>query len=302
MNDFIITILTSSAVSTIFLIISNIFIEQRKHSVEYITSERAKWRNDIRKIASEIMEADATNLYKPLTELKVRINAYDKYSTNKNIKNDSFIWECIEGCEICSEDTELLSIYKNNLVLFLSLMLKYDWERSKKEVSIDRNKVFKLFFYSMQITIFAIVTLGVDKRIYEAITLFSLYVLINMFAHFLMEIIPNICHKSIYIIRLKFLVHILTTIMIFYLTIVVFEKINIRIGDITLKDEKIKFTFSLMALFPTQIILILNLLTSLLSKYELKYISAILEQFEIMTDEIDKLLHKSKKKKRKKKK
>ena len=90
MNDFIITILTSSAVSTIFLIISNIFIEQRKRSVEYITNERAKWRNDIRKIASEIMEADATNIYKPLTGLKVRINAYDKYLTDKTIKNDFF--------------------------------------------------------------------------------------------------------------------------------------------------------------------------------------------------------------------
>lgn len=300
MNDFIITILTSSAVSTIFLIISNIFIEQRKRSVEYITNERAKWRNDIRKIASEIMEADATNIYKPLTGLKVRINAYDKYLTDKTIKNDFFIWECIKGCEKCSEDTKLLSVYKNNLVLFLSLMLKYDWERSKKEVLIDRNKVFKLLFYSIQITIFAIVILGVDKKIYEAITLFFSYVLMNMLAHFLLEIIPNVCHKEIYIVRLKLIVHILTTIMIFYLTIVVFEKINIKIGDITLKDEKIKSIFTLMALFPTQIILILNLLTSLMSKYELKYISAILEQHKIMEDEIDKILHKGKKRKKRK--
>lgn len=41
MNTVITTILTSTVVSTIFLALSNIFIEQRKRSVEYITNERA---------------------------------------------------------------------------------------------------------------------------------------------------------------------------------------------------------------------------------------------------------------------
>ena len=66
MDTFITTILTSTVVSTIFLTLSNIFIDQRKRYAEYITNERAKWRNDIRKISSEIMEADETNLFKLL--------------------------------------------------------------------------------------------------------------------------------------------------------------------------------------------------------------------------------------------
>lgn len=72
-----------------------------------------------------------------LVKLKTRINAYG-YTDSKNdgnIGEDSHIWEKIKQIENCDEkDYERL---RNQLIIFLSLLLKADWERAKKEVRGD---------------------------------------------------------------------------------------------------------------------------------------------------------------------
>lgn len=303
MDTLITTILTSTVVSTIFLALSNIFIDQRKRSVEYITNERAKWRNDIRRISGEIMEADETNLYKPLTELKVRINAYDKYCGNKRIKNDTLIWRCIENCEENCGDIELLNIYKKNLVLYLSLMLKYDWDRSKKEVEIDKNKVLKYVFFACQVIIFSVIMLSTKKGIYYSIPLFQGYILFNVSSYMLLEMNKKIQNISkFYYIWGEWIIHVLTAILIAFLTIFIFNKIDIEISGKILKDKGFKTLFSIMALLPTQVIMLFNLIESSFSLYQVQYYMSIAKQSQNMYEEVNRLLEGRKKNKKKGKK
>lgn len=286
MDDIIITILTSSVVSTIFLAISNIFIDQRKRSVEYITNERAKWRSDVRKIASEIMDANTTNIYKSLTELKVRINAYDKYPDKKRLQNDFIIWQCIEECERNSTDAELLNIFKNNLVMFLSLMLKYDWERSKREVSLDKNKIYKLIFLISQLIIFVVVTLRSNRGIYYAIELFTMYIGINIFSYMLLQAYDKYEKiNSKLNILMKGLIHILTAIIIIFFTVLIFSRVDIEISGIIL-EGKIKSIFSMMMSLPTEVVLLLNLIEELNLDYSIQYFETIIKQNEKMYEEI----------------
>ncbi len=289
MNDIIIIILTSSVVSTIFLAVSNIFIDQRKRSVEYITNERAKWRSDIRKIASEIMEANAANIYKPLTELKVRINAYDRYFNKKRLQNDFVIWKCIEECEKHSTDLELLNIYKNSLVMYLSLMLKYDWERSKREVSIDKNKVLKIILLIGQIIIFAIVTSRSTRGIYYAIELFSMYINFNIFSYMLLQVYERTCSESRPKTWIKGIIHILTAIIIIFFTVRIFGRIDIEISGIFL-EGRIKTAFSMMMLIPTEVILLLNILEHIHLIYQIQYFEVIVKHNNKIDEEVKKLL------------
>lgn len=289
MNDIIIIILTSSVVSTIFLAVSNIFIDQRKRSVEYITNERAKWRSDIRKIASEIMEANAANIYKPLTELKVRINAYDRYFNKKRLQNDFVIWKCIEECEKYSTDLELLNIYKNSLVMYLSLMLKYDWERSKREVSIDKNKVLKIILLIGQIIIFAIVTSRSTRGIYYAIELFSMYINFNIFSYMLLQVYERTCSESRPKTWIKGIIHILTAIIIIFFTVRIFGRIDIEISGIFL-EGRIKTAFSMMMLVPTEVILLLNILEHIHLIYQIQYFEVIVKHNNKIDEEVKKLL------------
>lgn len=287
MDTLITTILTSTVVSTIFLALSNIFIDQRKRSAEYITNERAKWRNDIRKISSEIMEADETNLFKPLTELKVRINAYDKYYKDIRIKNDTLIWICIECCEENCKDIELLNIYKKNLVLYLSLMLKYDWDRSKKEVEIDKNKVLKYVFFACQVIIFSVIMLSTKKGIYYSIPLFQGYILFNVSSYLLLEMSKKIQNKSKFFnIWGEWIIHILTAILIAFLTISIFSKIDIEFSSKILKDKGFKTIISMMALLPTEVIMLFNLIECRFSLYQRQYYMSIAEQSQNMYEEV----------------
>lgn len=249
------------------------------------------------------MEVDETNLYKPLTELKVRINAYDKYCRDKRIKNDALIWACIENCEENCEDIELLNIYKKNLVLYLSLMLKYDWDRSKKEVTIDKNKVLKYIFFAVQFIIFSVIMLRTNKGVYYAIPLFQGYILFNVCSYLLLELSKRIQNNSkIFCIWGEWIIHILTVILIAFLTIFIFNKIDIEISGKILKDKEFKTIISMMALVPTQVIMLLNLMETSFSLCQIQYYTSIVKQSQKMYEEVNGLLESRKKSKKKGKK
>lgn len=140
MDEFLVIILTSTVISSLITVLSNILLNQKKNSLEYITSERKLWRQEIREIAEEIEIADKNNINIALSKLKIRINAYDFYLPNQQDSGDHFIWILINMCEKV-DDSDLLRVLKKYLILGISLMLKYDWERSKKEIAIDKNNM-----------------------------------------------------------------------------------------------------------------------------------------------------------------
>ncbi|MGL4605846.1 MAG: hypothetical protein ACRCU3_00050 [Eubacteriaceae bacterium] len=146
-------ILASTLLVALVTGIFSVYAMLRGHRLRYITEEREKWRESIRKIADELGQLDYNiitelEIKQILVRLKTRINAYGKELSDRSEKGayylkDGHIWEQISKIEsIMLEKKENKEIKKeiDHLITFLSLLLKYDWERSKREV--EGNKYF----------------------------------------------------------------------------------------------------------------------------------------------------------------
>lgn len=160
-------IILSSAV--IVAIINNIVIiinHNKDSRLAYITAERGKWRKDIRDIADQLLSDKTCDILAATTKLKMRINSYSQKSENNypdekdlDILEDQHIWkliDCIESTisvkkeEHVGTDTDLKKIILS-LIDCLSLLLKFDWERSKREVTSRRFSVLSMICYVLSI-------------------------------------------------------------------------------------------------------------------------------------------------------
>ena len=155
------------------------YVNFHKNSrLNYITQERKEWREDIRRIAEEIEQCPYRNRKKVLAKLKTRINAFGFCGDNK--LKDSHIWDQIKKIENCEE-----SEYEENretLILFLSLLLKDDWERAKKEVTGEPVKGVLAFGMILAITfmwigLFEAEGLSIDQINLQAIGLMVFHTL-----------------------------------------------------------------------------------------------------------------------------
>lgn len=138
-------VLEASAVATVIGAVISYLTFRNSSKLTYITQERKEWRAEIRKIAEELEDCSYKNRKRVLVKLKTRINAYGKTDARKtwNICEDSHIWEKIEQIERCTTEKEY-NIYREQLIYFLSLMLKTDWERAKKEVTGEPWKITQI--------------------------------------------------------------------------------------------------------------------------------------------------------------
>ena len=135
------TVLTSSVVAGVISSLVAYFQFHKNNKLVYITNERKAWRSDIRRIAEEIEAATGyEDIRKPLVELKVRINAYGK--NTDDVKKDSHIWKVIERLQKQNDDFDEA---KQLLILYLSTLLKMDWERSKEEIKGNTYKIVRYF-------------------------------------------------------------------------------------------------------------------------------------------------------------
>ena len=147
----ILTIVLSSSVLVGIITSIVTFVNNRKNNnLKYITEDRREWRKEIKKIVDDLSVFKFREKEAVLARVKVRINPYGKDA--EDILNDGHIWCIIRKIENattkkeCKEDVE-------KLIFCLSLLLKYDWERTKKEVqgNLDR---FGLFIVLLIGTIF----------------------------------------------------------------------------------------------------------------------------------------------------
>lgn len=147
MNQYFVPILTSTVIATLITAAISIFTLYKNSKLKYITEERSKWRAQIRNIMVEIDSANENNIHRVITKLKSRINAYG-YAKPNDVLHDGHIWRTINCIENHNSDFKEL---KNELILYLSFLLKYDWEKSKKEVLGNVIKIFgigaTLFYY-----------------------------------------------------------------------------------------------------------------------------------------------------------
>lgn len=160
-------ILASTVIATLINTIANMYNSKRTGNLKYITEERQKWREEIRKIAEDIMTCPRKQIKKHLTRLKVRINANGKIALLNNdvsFFEDSHIWQLIDKLENSNLSNSNYKKEINNLVNALSLLLKFDWERQKEEVRGSDMKRLHMIFCVCALSI-TIYTIGIPTKL-----------------------------------------------------------------------------------------------------------------------------------------
>ncbi|MBE5852717.1 MAG: hypothetical protein E7299_07190 [Lachnospiraceae bacterium] len=187
-------LLSSAVIAAIISGIVSYLTTRRQGTLQYITGERKEWRGEIKKIASNLNHASYKETLKLLTELKVRINAFGNEGISFAYSDDAHIWELINEieCEDFDKSNSKLNLKlkqrQRQLIEYLSLLLKDDWERSKKEVKGDIYKITSLLLFSGAGTYFAasVVYLNEDNiGAYYLIPMLIGYALIIIIAYFL---------------------------------------------------------------------------------------------------------------------
>lgn len=123
------------------------------NKLQYITIERSKWREKLRSLIVEIYNSDKDSIKEKLVELGSYINQYGKHRSGNypkdvdlDFEKDEHIWKEIDKIEniLKEENTDKIKDNendfdrcKNNLINYLELLLKFDWERHKKEVKTN---------------------------------------------------------------------------------------------------------------------------------------------------------------------
>lgn len=156
MNISILTmILSSSVIAGVITVLFNYMASQKQNYIQNITKERQQWREEIRKIARSLSQEDDTvKIRIILTDLKVRINAYG-YADDE-IMHDSHLWKIIETIEHGNENE--IKEYKGILIICLSNLLKYDWERAKQEV---RGNIYLKVLITIQVVCGILLIIGI---------------------------------------------------------------------------------------------------------------------------------------------
>lgn len=146
MNQSIIAIvLSSGVVSALATAFFAYITTQRGDTLEYITKERQKWREELREIALELENSDISNYNIVLSKIKVRINAYGN-TINSSYKDDKHIWNEMKLLSDAAKSNKLteFNLHKETMLFYISMLLKYDWERSKREVSGRKDEKINL--------------------------------------------------------------------------------------------------------------------------------------------------------------
>ncbi|HBR02114.1 MAG TPA: hypothetical protein DD738_05855 [Ruminiclostridium sp.] len=129
----ILSILTAMLTSGVVSAIIGFLINSKNVKLQYITQERSKWRSDIRKKATRIMETLYSTEIRPEEKTKtfLKIKYQLSLKLNPYDKADQSILTAIEQLAKGQNEERAKSV-----MYCLSCLLKDDWERSKNEVRI----------------------------------------------------------------------------------------------------------------------------------------------------------------------
>lgn len=140
-TDVLLAILSSTVISGIISAAVSLFTHFRDNSLHMITEERQKWRDSIRNICTDIQKSNNHfDFQEHVADLKNRINPL-AINSPSDYQHDGHVWELIETVDALQNDTNINNL-KMRIIAYLSCMLKFDWERSKKEIL--GNRLFKL--------------------------------------------------------------------------------------------------------------------------------------------------------------
>lgn len=134
-------ILLSSAVLVALIEFTS---KNKSNNLQYVTSARSDWRNDMKQTACRLFQADREHVGEVFAELKVNLNGYGffpslkQYPDDKQLDffKDEHIWKQIAYIEekMYSWQDESFAREKNKVNEYITSLLKFDWERTKQEV------------------------------------------------------------------------------------------------------------------------------------------------------------------------
>ena len=131
----IIALLSGAGIGTILSAILVFLNNSKRNQIDYITKERAEWRRQLKTILEDLKDNQKKD--SALIQLKSQINPFGKNMDIKYSKpyymKDGHIWDILDNNVI---DYDKLSLY-------IALLLKYDWERSKTEIKFNPSDLFR---------------------------------------------------------------------------------------------------------------------------------------------------------------
>lgn len=130
------TAITAAIITGILALVGTIFKSNKDAKLKHITSERKAWRDDLRKITYEIQKEKSINAVKDLlVKLYTRLNTRGYYDKS-DIVGDGHIWHLLRNMEK-TRSYSIMNMHKKKLKMFISMLLKYDWERAKQEAGLN---------------------------------------------------------------------------------------------------------------------------------------------------------------------
>ncbi len=161
--------MSSEVVSAFIAGIFGFIVARRQDKAKYITNERSVWRGQIKGLMSQIHSASKYQISGPLAQLKLNLNPRGKIYI-KDYMKDGHIWETMNALEedISREEFEKK---KKELEDYITLLLKFDWERSKKEVSGELSKYIVYLIWGLTSAYLLSMAYMYSKPEYEDIVL-----------------------------------------------------------------------------------------------------------------------------------
>lgn len=132
----IISIISAVGISTIVSAIIAFVQNNKKNNLDFVTKERSEWRKKLKEIISEL--SDDSKKESAIIKLKSEINPYGRNMAFKNTKpyymKEGHIWDLLDR----GDDVDF-----DRLRFYIELLLKFDWERSKKEIKFNPSDLFR---------------------------------------------------------------------------------------------------------------------------------------------------------------
>lgn len=132
----IVSIISAVGISTIVSAIISFVQNNKKNNLDFVTKERSEWRKKLKEILSELSDDDKKE--SAIIKLKSEINPYGKNMESKNTKpyymKEGHIWDLLDGGEEVDFD---------RLAFYIELLLKFDWERSKREIKFNPSTLLR---------------------------------------------------------------------------------------------------------------------------------------------------------------
>ena len=103
-------------------------IAQRRIAAQYVTGERAKWRDEIRSKALQadraILKGESTNIAQIRIEIGALLNPFDPHDQE------------LLDCMVARSTQEARKTTADDFAERIRLLLKHDWDRAKLEASV----------------------------------------------------------------------------------------------------------------------------------------------------------------------